>query len=138
VISIDITLIIQLVNFLVSLWIINYLIVKPIRENLMKRRSMVDVDMNEAKRLRLNADIATKEHEEVISKVRIGISLQKHSAKEDAESTAHSIQDESTNQARDIRSEAFAKIREESSLALKDLEAKIPGFTQSALAKVLD
>ena len=137
-ISIDITLIIQIVNFLVSLCIINCLIIKPIRGNLMKRQSLVDADVNEAEQKRINADIATKEHGDVIAKVRAGIVLQKHSAKDDAESNAHSILDEYTQKARDIRSESSAIVRDESERALKDLEAKVSGFTQSALAKVLD
>ena len=136
-ISIDITLLFQIVNFLVSLWIINYLIIRPIRGNLMRRRSIIDADVSNAEKLRLNADIAIKEREEVIGKVHADIASQKKSAKEDAEKRAHTLLDESTNKARDIRSEASAAIRAESALALKDLEAKIPEFTQNALVKVL-
>ena len=137
-ISIDITLIIQIVNFLVSLWIINHLIIKPIRGNLMKRRSLVDADLDQSEALRQKADIATKEHERVISKVRADIALQKHSDKEDAENKARAVVDDSTNEARSVRSDASAKIREESALALTSLESKISGFTQSVLVKVLD
>lgn len=137
-ISIDITLLIQIVNFLVSLWIINYFIIRPIRGNLAKRRSMVDADFDETERLRQKADIATIEHEEAIIKIRANIALHKHSTKEEAENKAHSIVDESNDKSRIIRSEASARIREESSLALVELEAKISGFTRSALTKVLD
>jgi F-type H+-transporting ATPase subunit b len=137
VISINITLVFQLVNFLVSLWIINYFIIKPIRGNLMRRRSMVDADVSDAEKLRLNAEIAVKEREEVIGKVRAGIALENKAAKEDAESKAHTLLDESTRKARDIRGEASAKTRKEGLLALKDLEGKIPDFTKNALAKVL-
>lgn len=137
-ISIDITLIIQTVNFLVSLWIINYLIIQPVRSNLQKRRSMVNDDVDAAESLRQNAEIAVKEREEVLSKVRASILLQKHTAKEDAESKSSTLLQTTTESARVIRSEASQKVRKEKELATKELEAQIPHFTKVALAKVLD
>ena len=137
-ISVDITLIIQIVNFLVSLWIINCLIIKPIRGNLMKRRSMVDADMSEAGKLSLSATIAVKEHDEVIVKVLADIASQKKTAKEDAENRAHLLAEESMAESRGIRNDASAKVKKESTRALKDLEAKIPEFAKNALEKVLN
>lgn len=137
-ISIDITLIIQTVNFLVSLWIINHLIIKPVRSNLQKRRSIVNEDVDVAESLRQNAEIAVKERESVLSKVRAEILLQKHTAKEDAEAKATTLLHETTESARVIRSEASVKVREEKELAVKELEAQLPHFTKVALAKVLD
>ncbi len=136
-IAIDITLAIQVVNFLVSLLIINYLIIKPVRANLLKRRSIAEKDLEEAEALRLNAEVAMQEREDVLGKVRSDILLQRTAAKEEAETKAHALLDESSASAQSIRAEASDKVRQDSELALKELEAKLPMFTKNAMAKIL-
>ena len=49
-ISLDITFIIQLVNFLISVFIINALIIKPIRNNIAQRKAIIDGDKKETEK----------------------------------------------------------------------------------------
>ncbi len=137
VIDIDITLIIQIINFLVTLWIVNILIISPIRENLYKRRYMMDIDLKQSERLRNSAEKRLHERENILIEVREKISCDKRTLKENGEIKAGEILNKSNEQAVLIRNESAEQVRAQSQAALKVLEKQVPKFSKEALAKIL-
>lgn len=135
-ISIDITFVIQLMNFLVSLCIINFLIIKPIRANMAKRNGMTDDDIKKAKDLTEKADIQFHAYEERLQKVRLDIAQSRIIAKESGEKNAQEMLSDSEKNAHAVRTEASIHIKEESDLAQKELERHLPQFVQLALTKI--
>lgn len=138
VIKIDITFFIQFVNFVVSLGIINYLIIKPVRENLAKRRSLVNADKDSAEALTSSADEKFKSYEERLQKVRSQVADAFVLAKEESEATTLEVLEKANLQAHAVRSEASALREEQSKQAKSSLDERVPQFVETALAKILN
>lgn len=136
-ISLDITFFIQLVNFLISLLIINALIIKPIRSNMARRKALIDADNKDTENFtqRMNAQYA--QYDERIGKVRAEIALERERSKNSAEETARSMINAANDEARGIRQEATQKVQQESKEALEVLQAKVSGYSKDALSKIL-
>lgn len=136
-ISLDVTFFIQLVNFLISLVIINALIIKPIRSNMARRKSMIDSDMQSAEKLAQCIETQNKQYEDRISSVRAEIAKERDSYKNDAEALARSAINAANDEARAIRQESAQKVQNESKEALAGLQDKVASYSKEALAKIL-
>lgn len=136
-ISLDITFFIQLINFLVSLLIINALIIKPIRSNMARRKALIDADNKDTENFtqRMNAQYA--QYEERLGKVRAEIASERERSKNTAEDSARSVINAANDEARGIRQEAAKKVQQESKEALEVLQAKVSGYSKEALSKIL-
>lgn len=136
-ISLDVTFFIQLVNFLISLVIINALIIKPIRSNMARRKSMIDSDMQSAEKLAQCMETQNKQYEDRISAVRAEIAKERDAYKNDAEALARSAINAANDEARAIRQESAQKVQNESKEALAGLQDKVASYSKEALAKIL-
>ncbi len=136
-ISLDITFIIQLVNFLVSVFIINALIIKPIRTNMAKRKAIVDQDKNAAEKFRSQIETQNLQYDERLNAIRIEIAKQRETIKASAEEVAHSALQEANEKARSLRQDSTQKVQSESREAMNALQNKISAFTEEALTKIL-
>lgn len=76
-ISLDVTLFIQLINFFISLLIINYLIIKPIRSNMARRKAIIDADNKDTENFMQSMGIHNLQYEERISSVRAQIAKER-------------------------------------------------------------
>lgn len=136
-ISLDITFIIQLVNFLVSVFIINALIIKPIRTNMAKRKAIVDQDKNAAEKFRSQIETQNLQYDERLNAIRIEIAKQRETIKASAEEVAHSALQEANEKARSLRQDSTQKVQSESREVMNALQNKISAFTEEALTKIL-
>lgn len=136
-ISLDVTFFIQLVNFLVSLVIINALIIKPIRSNMARRKSMIDSDMQSAEKLAQCIETQNKQYEDRISFVRAEMAKGCDEYKSNAEALARSTINAANDEARAIRQESAQKVQNESKEALAGLQEKVASYSKEALAKIL-
>lgn len=136
-ISLDVTFFIQLVNFLVSLVIINALIIKPIRSNMARRKSMIDSDMQSAEKLAQCIETQNKQYEDRISSVRAEMAKERDEYKSNAEALARSTINAANDEARAIRQESAQKVQNESKEALAGLQEKVASYSKEALAKIL-
>ncbi|MBR3880842.1 MAG: hypothetical protein IKJ34_04535, partial [Mailhella sp.] len=87
-ISIDITLLIQLVNFLVALAIINYLIIRPVRGVIARRRAQNDELRGSADAIMGEADLKMEGYTARIAKARADVAAARESIKANAEKDA--------------------------------------------------
>ena len=78
-INIDITLLIQLVNFLVALAIINYLIIRPVRGVIARRRAQNDELRGSADTIRSEADLKMEGYTARIAKARAEVAAARES-----------------------------------------------------------
>ncbi len=133
-ISLDVTLFIQLINFFISLLIINYLIIKPIRSNMARRKAIIDADNKDTENFMQSMGIHNLQYEERISSVRAQIAKERDEYKKNAEEFARGVLGKATDEARAIRQESTQKIQNESSEAL---QADVSSYSKEALAKIL-
>ncbi len=137
-INIDITLGIQIINFLVSLWIINSLIISPIRENMKRRQDIVAQDIEDSERFKISVEERLSEYDNVIAKVRDGIASQKSEFKSEAENISSKMISESEEKAVQIRTTESANVQTQSKDVYKILKKKVPNYSKLALGKILD
>lgn len=136
-ISLDITFLIQLVNFLVSLLIINALIIKPIRKNMAQRKAIIDADKKETNDFTSKIEAQQLLYDERLRAVRVEVTKQRESIKLDAEGSAQQKLQQANDKARVLRQESTQKIQGESQEAMSVLQNKISSYTQEALTKIL-
>ncbi len=136
-ISLDITFLIQLVNFLVSLLIINALIIKPIRKNMAQRQAIIDADKKETNDFASKIEAQQVLYDERLRAVRVEVTKQRESIKLDAEGSAQQKLQQANDKARVLRQESTQKIQGESQEAMSILQNKIASYTQEALTKIL-
>ena len=115
-INIDITLLIQLVNFLVALAIINYLIIRPVRGVIARRRAQNDELRGRADTLMDEADLKMEGYTARIAQARM------HAAGEEA---------------RAIHRAAADRVQAESAEAQRELDGRVGEFVQVALKSML-
>lgn len=108
--SLDYTLLIQMVNFIVLVVLLNALIFKPILKVFDERKAKVEGVMDEARRLSEEAERLMEEYERKISEAR---------------QQALQLVNEGRIQAMEDQKEALAKVREEAEAQLKQLKERI-------------
>lgn len=136
-ISLDITFFIQLVNFLISLFIINALIIRPIRSNMARRKALIDADKAGAENFEKKINAKNVEYEDRLGKVRAQIAEQRESYKISAEESARAALSKANDEARAIRQESARNVQKESKEALEVLQANVSSYSKEALAKIL-
>ncbi|HJD97312.1 ATP synthase F0 subunit B [Mailhella massiliensis] len=136
-INIDITLLIQVVNFLVALAIINYLIIRPVRGAMARRRAQNDVLRGDADTLEGEAGLKLDGYNARIAEARAEMSALRKSMKAAAEEAAQARLNEAGDEARSIHRAAAGRIQEEGAEARRELDAKVGDFVQVALKSML-
>lgn len=136
-VNIDITLLVQLVNFLISLAIINYLIIRPVRGIMASRRAQNDVLRGAADTLEGEVGLKLNGYNARIAKAREQVSSLRKSIKASADEAAQAKISEAGDKARSIQLSAAGRIREESADARRELDCRVGDFAQAVLTSML-
>ena len=136
-INIDITLLIQLVNFLVALAIINYLIIRPVRSVIARRRAQNDELRGAADTLAAEADSELEGYNSRIEKARAEVAAVRRNMRAAAEKSAQTCLNDAGHEARAIHRAAAERVRAESAEARQELDSRVDGFVQVALKTML-
>ena len=136
-INIDITLLIQLVNFLVALAIINYLIIRPVRSVIARRRAQNDELRGAADTLAAEADSKLEGYNSRIEKARAEVAAVRRNMRAAAEKSAQTCLNDAGDEARAIHRAAAERVRAESAEARQELDSRVDGFVQVALKTML-
>ena len=136
-INIDITLLIQLVNFLIALAIINYLIIRPVRGVIARRRAQNDELRGAADSLEGEAGLKMEGYKARIEKARAEVSAVRKSMKTAAEQAAQARVNAAGDEARSIHRAAAERVRAESAEARRELDGRVGDFVQVALKSML-
>mgnify|MGYP001035622674 CR=1 FL=1 len=136
-ISLDITFLIQLINFFISLFIINSLIIKPIRGVIARRKAIIDADNQDTESFTQKMNAHNLQYEERLQAVRMQMAKERDEYKKNAEDVARGVLGKANDEARAIRQESTQKIQSESQEALQALQANVSSYSQEALAKIL-
>lgn len=136
-ISIDITLLFQLVNFIVTLLILNFLIIRPVREMIARRRARNAGLLGEAQSMDSAAAQKLEGYEARLLRARAEIAAVREEAKQAAEKSAQARLETAGGEARVIRQEAAVRLQGESSEARSALDARVADFARLAVDRVL-
>ncbi len=136
-ISIDITLVFQVVNFLITLFILNVLIIRPIREVLARRRAHNAALAGDAGSMKDIAARKLESYEARLVQARAQMASSRDAAKKAGEREAQKHLEAVGAEARTIRQNATERMREESAAARRELEGRVAAYAESAIGKVL-
>ena len=136
-ISIDITLVFQVVNFLITLFILNVLIIRPIREVLARRRAHNAALAGDAGSMKDIAARKLESYEARLVQARAQMASSRDAAKKAGEREAQKHLEAVGAEARTIRQNATERLREESAAARRELEGRVAAYAESAIGKVL-
>mgnify|MGYP004444760099 CR=1 FL=1 len=136
-INIDITLLIQLVNFLVTLVIINYLIVRPIRCVLARRRAANDAMKESAKAYADEAMRKMEGYTARIAQARADVAALRENVKLAAGQRVQETIQKANEEARRIHLAESDRVRAESTEAKRVLESRVDTYVDAALKTIL-
>ena len=136
-ISIDVTLFFQVVNFLITLFILNALIIRPIRDVLARRRAHNEALAGDAGSMQDIAARKLESYEARLVHARAQRASCRDAARKAGEQDARQHLESAGAEARAIRQEAAERMRTESAAARKALEGKVAAYAESAIGKML-
>lgn len=136
-ISIDITLLFQLVNFLVALVIINGLIIGPVRRVMAERNARNEALRGDAGSLDSASARKMEEYEARLLLARTEMAAAREAAKQAGEKDAQNRLETAGGEARAIRQQATERLHEESAEARRELDGKVTDYARLAVNRLL-
>ncbi len=132
------TFALQVVNFLVLVWLLQRFLYRPVREILDKRKRSSTAALAEAERAKKEADAARRHYEQA----RVALAEERQemldAAHRSIEAERSERLDEARQEAQKIIETAHASIAEERAKTLTGLEADVAGLAVQLAGKLLD
>ena len=136
-IQINITLIIQIVNFLVLLLVLNALLYKPVTAKIREREARIRNDREKAAELDGQVQEQEKRHQQELATVRQTGAQEKSALMAESKKKEAEILDKARAEASRIVEDMKASIRVEAEEVRKALKAEMTPLAQSISEKIL-
>ncbi|MGO9117612.1 MAG: hypothetical protein ACLQPD_08365 [Desulfomonilaceae bacterium] len=136
-IQINITLIIQIINFLVFMLLLNALLYKPVIAKIRERETRIRKDREKAAELDQQVQEQEKRHQEELAVARQQGALEKNALTAEAKKKEAAILDKARLEAARIVEDMKASIRIEAEQVRKALAAEMAPLAQSIFEKLL-
>ena len=136
-IQINITLIIQIINFLVFMLLLNALLYKPVVAKIRERETRIRKDREKAAELDQQVQEQEKRHQEELAVARQQGALEKNALTAEAKKKEAAILDKARLEAARIVEDMKASIRVEAEQVRKALDAEMAPLAQSIFEKIL-
>lgn len=136
-IDLDITVVVQLINFLITLVVLNYLLVKPIRAKMKERADSIDAMTAEVEKFNEQAEKKLQNYEEALAEARKAGTGERIKMKEAGEAEQDSILAAAQETAQDDLTKARSEIESQTKVALEKLRSQVGAMAAKAADKVL-
>ena len=136
-INLDITFIIQAVNFIVALAVLNYVIIKPIRNILKQRRALLDEMLNESEKFNSEADSRLKNYETELEAARVAAGVEKERLRQEGHEAGQGILSRAHGEAQDLLQKAGKELESEMSVSFSALRGQVPDLAGKAATRLL-
>lgn len=136
-IDIDYTILIQLINFLIAVWVVSHLLIKPIREQIRSRHALMQgytdemvlfSEQADSKLAAYEASLDAAREEAVV--VRTSFVAKGHEQESSIVTTAH-------GEAQALLKVSREETTKETQKALAALKKQVPGFAENVVSKIL-
>ena len=135
--DLNITLLIQLVNFFIAVFVLNLLLIRPIRGIIKKRKGIIGELSGEADNFEAEASRRLASYEEELVRARQAAALVREDGHAAGMAEQQNIVGKAQESARDIMDGARRSIRAEAESALKDLRARAAAVSASLAERLL-
>lgn len=120
-IELDMTLLIQVVNFLIAVWVIKRYAYKPIMKAIEDRQKQISDSLDNAEKTRLDVEVLRNEYQQQLNEAR---------------KDAGDIVEKARKAADDARNEIMAKSKEDATRILRQAQEEISREKDAALAEI--
>ena len=136
-ISLDITVLVQFINFIITLVVLNILLVRPIREVIKKRTGVMSGLMNETERFTQTAAEKLKNYQAALDEARKAGTTERLRFKDEALAEEKKLVSAAGADAQKTLSTARSEITAQSQEAMTSLKGQVPALAKKAVAKIL-
>ena len=132
------TLILQICNLLLQMYLIKRFLLKPVQKILAQRQAEANADLDAAAEAKAQAEAAQKEYEEKLVGAKEEAAAMVRSAAQTAQSRSEQILSEARQEAAALREKASVDIARERRSAVQELKNDISGMAVSIASKVVE
>ena len=132
------TLILQICNLLLQIWLFKRFLLKPVQKILAERQKLANADLDAAAEARIEAETARDEYEKHLSGAREEAAALVRSAAQTAQSRSEQILLDAKEEAASIRAKASGDIAQERRNAVNEIKNDISGIAVSIASKVVE
>jgi len=135
--DINITLLIQLVNFIVTLAVLDFLLIKPIRGIIRKRRDLATGMLSEAEQFTSEAAEKLENYEAALAKAREEAAALRETRKNDAMAKETSVLEAARKDAQEFLQTSRDETRAAVTETMAAMEKRIPDLSQMVVEQLL-
>ena len=136
-ISIDYTLILVVLNFIVLLIILNKLLYKPINEFLNARKKNIEADLDDAQKMKTDAENLLKKQEEELKNTTLEIRNMKNTAKKEASFQADDILKKAKDHEKRILLDTEQQLAHEKDKTINEIKEQMSDLVANLSGKFL-
>lgn len=136
-IELNFTFFIQLANFLVTLVVLNYLLIKPIREHIKNRKGLVEGYLHDVERFTASAQGKLDSYEKSLDEARSVAAVTRDQLKADAHQREHDLITTAQSDAQNFIRASKEETAKQAAKTLADLKKQIPAFADQVVSRIL-
>lgn len=135
--DLNITMLIQMVNFFIALFVLNYLLIRPIRAILQERREKMEDIGGEAGAFERDAAEKLASYQEALIHARQEAGLTREQGRTDGTAEQHQIMGVASQKAQAYLAEAQASIKAEANATLDELRKQVKSLAGKVATRVM-
>ena len=135
--DLNITMIFQLVNFLVAIYVLNILLIRPIRDIIKKRNGIMDGMAEEAESFEYQAAERLANYEAELARARQDAGLTREEGRAEGMVEQQKLVGEAQKSARDILAETRDSLQAQAAKTLDELRNQVSDFSARLAAKLI-
>ena len=135
--DLNITMIFQLVNFLVAIYVLNILLIRPIRDIIKKRNGIMDGMAEEAESFEYQAAERLTNYEAELARARQDAGLTREEGRAEGMVEQQKLVGDAQKSARDILAETRDSLQAQAAKTLDELRNQVSDFSARLAAKLL-
>ena len=135
--DLNITLLFQLANFLIAIYLLNILLIRPVREVLKKRQSIVDGMTGDAENFESKAEKSLADYDAALKKARQDAGLARQKGREEGVAEQQTLVGQAQQEARSILDQARTALQKEADETLATLRSQAADLSKMLTEKLI-
>ena len=135
--DVNITLVIQFVNFIVTIVVLDFLLIRPIRAIVKKRRDLASGMLSDAEQFTAEAAGKLESYETALAKAREDAAKAREERKNEAVSREAELLQTAQRDAQDFLHTSREETRASVASAMTDMEKRLPELANLAVSRLL-
>ena len=136
-INLDRTLFIQLVNFLITLVVLNFLLIKPVRQQIAARNALTSGYLSDIEKFTANSAAKISSYENALAEARAKASLARDALKAEGHTKEQAMLQAARTEAQAYLASNKKQATADASAAMNTLRSQVNVYAAKALSKIL-